>query len=370
MTEEIESAVANDVVDSDTSMKKPRRSWFSTLVLWLFVLAALTVGSATAWQVFFVDSAESGDLKTEMEKLSRNHAADLQSLTAEFDDQRNDFINQFSDLDESLNVVRSRLVASVRELKQGGSEDTGAWKIAEAEYLLRVANYQLALLRDHESALKTLEVADSILRELDDFTLSHVREAIALERQSLKNIETVDVQGLYFELEALKNSVRQVTFMLPKFVKDAEELGDTGESLAVEESDQSWWSVALDEVASLIRIRHHEAEVARPLLSSLDVAAIRERLMLAIEKAQYALLYREEAIYQQTLGETISILETHAAVEDLLTSETISRLEELSKARIQYDLPDISGSLNAIRGLASENVTVDAAETPESPETE
>lgn len=370
MTEETELAIADGVVESDTLTKKPRRSWFSTLVLWLFTLAALAVGSLTAWQVFFVDSAESGDLKTEMEKMSRGHAADLQSLRTEFDDHTNDFINQFSELDESLNVVRSRLVASVRELRQGGSEDTGSWKVAEAEYLLRVANYQLALLHDHESALKTLDVADSILRELDDFTLAHIREAIAIERQALKNLETVDIQGLYFELEALKDSIRQVTFMLPKFVRETEESRDLGESPTAEENDQSWWSVALDEVASLIRIRYHETEVARPLLSSLDVAAIRERLMLAIEKTQYALLYREEAIYQQTLKETISILETHAAVEDLLNSETISRLKELSVANIKYDLPDISGSLKAIQGLASENVTVDTEETPEPSETE
>ena len=369
MTEAIQSKSDDFVPPADTIGEPPRRRGrLSNFLLWLLVLIAISISSFIVWDRYFFQKGDTTATKVEIEQVRKDQNLSLDVLKRELHSRSDEVEAQVREMDQSLARLKAQLVASVQNLRQDGSEDTRAWRIAEIEYLLRVANYQLTLLRDHNSAISTLDTADSILRELDDFTLAHVREQIAREKQSLKNLQTIDVQGLYFELEALKHNIRNLRFKLPEFISEDTDSNEPMPSRsASEEETISWWSAALDELASLVKVRRHENEVVRPLLSSLDALAIRERLILALERAQFALLHHDDKIYRQTLSDMTSILATHGDIAEHLTMETLTRLEELASSSIEFNVPNISGSLEAIRSVLVERSSDGTSLGPESP---
>ena len=79
-----------------------------------------------------------------------------------------------------------------------------AWKTAEVEYLLRVANQRVLMERDVKGALGLLKSADGLLSELDDYAMHDVRAALAEEILRLEQFVSADVSGIFLRLEAVK----------------------------------------------------------------------------------------------------------------------------------------------------------------------
>ncbi|MET0044322.1 MAG: uroporphyrinogen-III C-methyltransferase, partial [Candidatus Thiodiazotropha sp. 6PLUC3] len=77
---------------------------------------------------------------------------------------------QDTQLYRSLSEIQTRL---------GGRE--GQWRVAEAEYLLRVANHRLTLMGDAATSLEALKSADERLSASGDPLWSGVREQLARE---------------------------------------------------------------------------------------------------------------------------------------------------------------------------------------------
>ena len=76
--------------------------------------------------------------------------------------------------------------SNARELEQLASANQQDWLLAEAEYLLRLANQRLHLERDWNSALSMLQAADNVLAETHNPRTKAVRAAIAKEIPALK----------------------------------------------------------------------------------------------------------------------------------------------------------------------------------------
>ena len=343
-------------VTEESAVPSRRRGFFSSLLLWLMVLAALGISGYTAWQVLYVKSGESQHDQVNVDQQLENQKALVNAIERDLDKNASEVAERLVQFELSLLTLKSQLTSNLRELRSDSTESTRAWRVAEVEYLLRVANYQVTLLGDHVSALATLETADVILRDLNDLTLAYVRENIAQEMQLLKNVQFTDVQGLYFQLEALKSNFRSMRFKLPEFIRDTNQLVvDATDDSNVADNTDTWWESLFDELSSLVKVRHHQSEVQRPLLSAVDVLVVKERLILAMEKAQFALLHEESAIFAQTLVEASELVATHAETTDHSTEQTLDTLKRLSTNSLDFQLPDISGSLDAIHDLSRQD---------------
>src|SRR5690606_3338161 len=96
------------------------------------------------------------------------------------------------------------------------------WKLAEAEYLLRLANQRVLLERNSCNADAMAKSVDEILRDLndpDDFT---VRKALASEIGELVVDGDLDREGVYLRLLALSEEINKLPLIKP--------LGDADES--------------------------------------------------------------------------------------------------------------------------------------------
>ena len=250
-------------------------------------------------------------------------AANLEALAAQFD--------------SDLEGVRSRLTTS--------SDD---WLFAEVEYLVRMANQRVLMERDPSSALQLLLAADRIVKDSEGLTAHTLRQALAIDIAALEAVEQLDSQGIYLELSALVRQVPNLKRALPKFETTVDEAPASSDS-------QTLTGLVKDagsRLAGLIDFRRRGADI-KPVLPPDQSYYLRQNLVLKLQIAQMALLEEEGEVYAVSLEEAQDWI-NDSFDDDAARAAMLKSLQELGAIEIDAALPDISGSLNAVRDVLSD----------------
>ncbi len=321
----------------------------------LVALSGLALGGYAVWIQAFanptlatVDRIEARALELERDQqaaaeMQRTLNARLESLQAK--------AQADADLLADMRTALARATARAAE-----SQPTPArWRVAEAAYLLRIANHRLAMERDIGVAKALLEGADAVLADLDDFAFHQVRAQIAGELLALEGHAGADIQGAYLKLEALKGKLDQLPLRLPEYSsRQAPESEPGSSSGAAEAESGAVWSTLVvlgDRLADLVRFRRHEGEALRPLLAPEQAAYLEQHLRLALERAQLALLRRDRVIFAANVADARAWLGEYADANHVATRQLLAGLEEASRLDVAAPPPDISGSLRALRDV-------------------
>lgn len=114
----------------------------------------------------------------------------LTSLSAEVGSKETNYqrkLNEQSDLhNERLANSSARLKESIQHIQRQLGKTRGDWLVADAEYLLSVANRRLHLMGDVSTTIEALKAADNRLRESGDTAAFKVRSQIAKEISAVK----------------------------------------------------------------------------------------------------------------------------------------------------------------------------------------
>ena len=242
-------------------------------------------------------------------------------------------------VDERLAAADSALTEALNQITQAAPPSEREWKLAEVEYLLRVANHRLLMEQDVATALGLLQAADGILEALDDLVLHPVRAALADEMLALSRSEGADVQGLYLRLDALKRQLETLALARPQY------------RLAEPEEAPSEPSGVLDAVAAefrqLVRFRRIDTP-AKPLLAPEEAVYLELNLRLMLEQAQLAALKRDQVVFDSSLGSALEWVRNYLALDDPDVQDTLLALADLRQVQLDVPLPDLSASLNAL----------------------
>ena len=158
-------------------------------------------------------------LEGEVRRLAQEQRVALDALRAERETAFTNFRG------EQEQRRRSAEEALAQALQRATTQNTDAparapdadWRLAEAEYLLRLANHQVRMERDIRTALDLLRSADSLLKDLDDFTLYEVRATLAAELRHLEQAPVINRSDIYLRLDAAKRQLSALSLALPKF---------------------------------------------------------------------------------------------------------------------------------------------------------
>ena len=264
-----------------------------------------------------------------------------------------------------------------------------AWKLAEAEYLLRVANQRVLMERDVGTALGLLKSADSILGELDDYAMHGVRATLADEILSLEQFATADISSIYLRLDAVKRQLNALTLAVPAFTleepapatdaataspgtatggpgadstnpvdspgtpasaagagPDIESTGAGSTDNGASEAPGFLQSVAL-ELGKLVRVRRIDTGF-KPPLAPTEAKYLELNLRLMLEQAQLAVLKYDQVVYASSLDSALEWVHTHLDAQNTQVQETTSALQTLRTLNLASPTPDISASLNAL----------------------
>ena len=226
------------------------------------------------------------------------------------------------------------------------------WLLAEAEYLLRLANQRLNLENDADGALAMLKAADNVLLETGNPLLDKVRSVIAQEIQAVRAVPAVDLTGAIARIQALQGQIDQLEWM-PRTVSEPQ----VSEVVSEEPQEESrWlkaWSKTKAALSSIVRIRDHEEPLVAPL-SPDQHYYLQQNMHLMLEQAQVALARQNPDLYAQSIERTQKWLQQFVMMKTANTKAAIAGLEELKAWQVAPQFPTISGSLQALRQLVEQ----------------
>lgn len=323
----------------------------SNLVGWLaafllVVLIAVTTGGYFLWQ----------RMQEEISLLS-GHVHNLETQVSE----KNKIVNAFEDnlakvaaeSKSSDTILNSHLRAlEENQIKIGKRVDKAdatltsqVWLLTEVEYLLKTADQRILMKEDVKGAVKILERADALIKKMpiENQGLLNVRVAIRNDISSLQAYRDIDVPGTYAELSALSHQVENLPLIQTEFTPPEGSVYSTApKSTGIMAKIKS----TLD---GFFIIRSHNTDDIKSQLSNASIASLRDSIRLVFEQAQTALLLGDERIYNQSLVKVRSWLHQYFVANNFKVQLAIKKIDSLLNIKVEHDLPDISGSQQALK---------------------
>lgn len=333
---------------SDTVVKKSGPGWGVWVLTLLIAVGAGAgagyIGYGEAGQLDTIRSLQSAAAKAQ--KQAQQQSSVSKNLQQQLERGEQEAAQKRQLMQQQLNLLQQQQASQQKRILSLSTTDREDWLLAEAEYLLRLANQRLLMGKEILGAQKLLQSADDIVRELDDSGLYPVRQALASDMVALQTAGSLDVEGIYLQLGALAQQAGQLQLIqILEFQAAAPEL-------VVAENWQQSFEVGLiaawDKLSSLIR-RTHREEVYKPMLAPEYEAAVRQNVRLMFEQAQMATLSAKQLLYKDSLNKAKYWLQTYYTLDPGAAEVVVTEIDKLIAQRVEVPLPDISSSLRALK---------------------
>lgn len=351
-------------VASNTTPAKQRSSgalWLAVIAL-LVALFALAGSGYLYWQSQQQRQSGGAALQKLQEEVNQvltqtqRQVDDAKTLVSSQVDSVNQNLTrlqqQSSKEQKGIEALQDRLTKSIQQVSAKQQNNRKDWLLAEAEYLLRLANQRVLMENTPQGALTLLKSADKILQKTDDVSIYKVRKALASDIAALEAVPTFDLQGSYLKLAALSEQVDNLR-LIP--LTDRRKLPDLIEEITPESLSDSWaqglkqsWAKAMAKLEQLVVIQHRDEKI-EPLLSPEQTYYLQQNLHLMLEQAQLSLLQRQQMAFDRSLDKAEEWVSTYFQEDDATTQAILRGIEELSTLKIAAPVPDISGSLTALK---------------------
>ncbi|KFI23603.1 uroporphyrinogen-III C-methyltransferase [Nitrosococcus oceani] len=302
-----------------------------------------------------VDEQLAGRVASEMDERLAGQEESLQQEVTNLKKEIAENKGDLKQIQQGMATLESTLGLLRSEVEKG--PQPGNWDIAEAAYLMRIANERLQLGQNVSVALVALQAADRILRDMANPAFMPVRAKLAEEINSLKAVPDPDIDGMALSLTNIINRVKTLELketVLAESVPASKAEGEAPEKTPEPEGNtyiakiKEFLRVIWDDLKSLVVVKHrHEAEGGGiPTLLPEERYFLYQNLRLELKTARLNLLLKNEAAFQQSLELAQSWLQTYfQGSEAKVIKDTLAKLEQ---ATIESSLPDISGSLKTL----------------------
>lgn len=275
-------------------------------------------------------------------------------------------LGDFSQLhNEKLDNTRKELNSAIQQVQRQLGKTRGDWLIADAEYLLSVANERLHLIGDVNTTREALEAADQRLKESGDAGVFKVREQIANEISALRTINTPDIVGIYSAIKTLQDHVDKLALLLPYSGKALTSPTEAAPPLDTDKTKEThdMLDSALDELHGIVTIRRSDQPIEE-ILTPEEAQFIREQLRVKLEMIKITLVQQNEPLYQASLDDTKKWAEQHFN-QNNDARNFIAELDRFRAIKIRSQFPDISASLKMLRDISKLRIETDKAMRPD-----
>jgi len=260
-----------------------------------------------------------------------------------------------ADVKQELLVTRDKIEGDLQALRKtlrqslGSNQD--AWRLAEVQFLLNVANQSLQLQRDPATAMAALVSASEQLLELGDPAYLSVRKQIARETASLKMLPQLDISGIALDISGLVQEVHNLPIEGAEYIPseknhEGSELGGSGESRDWEQLPGIVWN----SIRELVQVRRQNEPVGI-MIAPKEHYFLIQNLKLQLESARLSALRQDQENYKNSLLNIQSWLQEHFDINVAITKGMLGEVERLLKINVRPDLPDISQSSRILREI-------------------
>lgn len=303
-------------------------------------------------------------------EASLNQAA--QALAAEIGNSNNAIAEMKGTLNElraqlterltSAEQVQSQLRALVeksqQELTDAVSRNRMQWSVTEIEHLLSLANQQAGLQQDVTGALATLRVANERLRTIEDPGLLQVRSAVQADIAALEATAVPDIDGTALALARMADQSLTLPFASDRRGAVAESNPPPDSAATVTQAADTAWDIASGFAAAAwdrlrgVAVVREKGEVLAPVLPPEQAYFLQQNLRLQFESARLALLRGDGETFRASIKTAREWLNQYYDSEAKEVRALIDELTRIEGTNIHIEIPDISGSLRALRETA------------------
>ncbi|QJQ97307.1 uroporphyrinogen-III C-methyltransferase [Halomonas sp. PGE1] len=342
-------AAARPAGGGDGKGGKGGKAGLAAIVLVILLAIAVVLFGWQAWQKLDAQQARISELESASGQFaSAADLADLESRLDQGESERDAALDgaiealqgEFADYRGEVNQTLDRVLDELSSEQEADERD---WLHAEAAYLLRLANQRLQLERDVQGAAALLRTADDRLREADNPALVPVRREIASELAALDAVPRVDRTGLWLALNAQQQQIARQPL--------SQEIEEVTVRSGITEAPSGTWQQQLSrfgqELKELVTIRHHDADL-EALITPEQESYLRQSVRLVLEQSQLALLKEEQELFEASLDKALTLIEGYYDTDASGVQSVVERLGELKAQAIRPELPDISGSQQAL----------------------
>lgn len=258
------------------------------------------------------------------------------------------FGRQFEERLADLSSAQQADAAKLNELDTRVGAAARDWVLFEAEYLMQLANHRTAMLGDVKTSLAALTAADERLARIGDPLLLDVRKMLAGEINALKSVELPDTTGMALALGSLAQGAVQLPLASRYHHKTSEATNATAPSHPEVQNWRDFLAAIWATFKGLITVRYNDRAIG-PLLPPDQVQNLYENLALQFEVARIALLKGDTAVFYATLDTLNRWLDTYFDPKAQAVKNALETVQRLRQTTIDPTLPDITGSLRALR---------------------
>lgn len=334
---------------------------------WIALLLVLALAGGLAWLLREQQRNDSGIAarlqalettagaevtQSDLSELNKRWQGQLSTALDPLKASTGELAQQSGQLKQSLDTLQQQLSAQRAELDRYSTNDRDDWLLAEAQYLLRMANQRLIMANDVRAAQALLSSADAILRELDDVRLHEVRAAVASDLAAVRAVPRVDVEGIYLRLAALvEQAGKLVIFQLPKQAAGPEQQpADTWQARM-----RQGYEAALTKLSDYIIIRRRDVPM-QALMDPQWEGLVRQNLRMLLEQAQVSLLSGNETLYRESLKRAQHWVGEFFESDEAAARAMAREITQLTDVNIATRLPDISNSVQALDAVMKQRL--------------
>ncbi|MFZ2163093.1 MAG: uroporphyrinogen-III C-methyltransferase [Sideroxyarcus sp.] len=348
MSDPIEKSSAADNTSTEVALpaaaQAPRSRIGELLArLTLTHLTLLVLAVVFVWQWLDAHSQLNQTQEQVARRLSEVEAANKanQLLLAQNQEQVRELGGKLSVLETRYAETQNQR-AALETLYQEMSSSRDQTALAEVEQMLLIAGQQLQLSGNVKAAMIAMQQAESRLQRP---AFASLRQRIDQDIDKLRALPSIDVPAINLRLDGVIVAVDKLAL-----AQDTRIQPQTGVAVADpgEGALKRFWRELWQETKHLVLIENTERQ-EMPLLSPTQAYFLRENLKLRLLSARMALLTRDEVSFRRDLKTSQEWLKHYFDIKSPESAQALGTLQKLAASNIVIEMPDISGSLEAVR---------------------
>lgn len=229
---------------------------------------------------------------------------------------------------KTVSEEQQQLVADIHQIKEG---DINKWKIAEAQYLVRLASDQLEYAHNTQSTLVLLQRAQKTLQNIQDPRLNDILQSLSKDISETEATSQFDVNALYTQLTELDTKIDALPLANNPIKKEAVI------SSSKTDTNRPWWQAVLDssvEALHKIVIVRYNGSNALPLVMPEEKMFLYQNLHAQIENATWGLLHNNQMIYQTSLARATTWIKKYFIEDANETKDVLALIASLQKITV------------------------------------
>lgn len=239
---------------------------------------------------------------------------------------------QAAEKSESLSLKQEQILSDWQSAEKG---DLNKWRVAEAQYLVKLANDHLQYSNNLATALTLLQRATEVLNESTDSGIADIKQSIESDVVKLKAIPTLDVTTLYLRLTALNSTLDQLPLPLdPVNPVLAYQVAPASSKNA----EGGWWHTLVDRVIQsfnkIVIVQSHD-DALSPITLPEQKTFLYQNLHAQMENAMWAVLNRNPEVYQASLTRLSAWVQQYFIQSSPKTLAALQSLEHLRSEAVK-----------------------------------